>query len=445
MYTAYMGKRLLEAIENKTGEVYTTRRFFDEVYYPLFFANPKFLMDTGNAPPGQALRNQKRVPLTPDIIAEQRIKIHNKIANGEVGMDIYLGGPSSDRTSTTSGQITAIHRSIPPDDVYASWIGTGLGATVEGGLNLLIDDDEALLALYEGWKEYRRYLDQTPVLKPHQVNTWNGQWLAYRWGKSQGSPDWEMTSDKTALTTQTWVQLLFALSHHYRNTPDKILTAYVYAFGQTNRTLGFVRLNLPEVFALADLYRQIFTVPEGLSLGAFEDLYKTEFGFKRACQAVSVGKRALQPKDMREFIEGKKTPVYNDSDAAKTLYFQIQETWIIAMLSNKDLIKRAEEIAEALRGAAQDSRGKMVNTRKVEEVLSSKSRREFIEGLTTFMETGDGTNGEMFNQAVEEVINMPTENVPLFLTLVRFKYAYLNRKIGSKPAAAQTSLPEETE
>ena len=448
MYTAYMGKRLIEAI-NKTRkpseEMFTSRSFFDKVYYPIFFANPKFFFDSNVAPPGQALRNQKRVPLTPEVIDEQRVKIHNKIANGDVGMDIYLGGPSSDRMATTSGQITAIHREIPAEDVYASWIGTGLGALVEGGLSLLIDDDEALLTLYEGWTEYRKYLDQTATLKPHQINTWNGQWLAHRWGRSyqpELTHTWSMDNEKTALITQTWVHLLFSLSHNYRKTPDKMLTAYVYSFGQTNRTLGFIRLNLPEVFNLAELYDQLFTVPEGLAKGAFEDLYKTEFGFKRACQAVTVGKRALQPKDIREFIEGKKTPAYTEGDAAKTLYFQIQETWIIAMLNNKDLITKAEALAQALTEAAQDSRGKMVNTRRTEEALSSKSRRDFIEGLKTVMESGDGTNAELFNDAVEEVISMPTENVPLFLTLLRFKYAYINRK-PSKPAPAQTALPED--
>ena len=449
MYTAYIGKRLIEAINKTSPKIYTPRSFFDEIYYPLFFANPKFFFDSNVAPPGQALRNQKRVPLTPAVIDEQRIKIHNKIANGDVGMDIYLGGPSSDRMATTSGQITAIHREIPAEDVYASWIGTGLGALVEGGLSLLIDDDEALLTLYEGWTKYREYLDKTETLKPHQINTWNGQWLAHRWGRSyqpEVNHTWSMDKEKTALTTQTWVHLLFALSHNYRKTPDKMLTAYIYSFGQTNRTLGFVRLNLPEVFNLADLYNELFPSPDGMRVSLFEDLYKTEFGFKRACQAVTVGKRALQPKDMREFIEGKKTPAYTEGDAAKTLYFQTQETWIIAMLNNKELITKAEALAEAMREAAQDSRGKMVNTRRTEEVLSSKSRREFIEGLTTVIQSGDGTNNELFNEAVEEVINMPTENVPLFLTLVRFKYAYLNRK-PSKPATQtdQPTLQEDNE
>ena len=448
MYTAYMGKRLIEAvnkIRKPSEEMFTTRSFFDEKFYPLFFKNEKFLLDTNNAPPGQAYKQKKKTPLTDEVIQKQNYLIHQKIEAGNRDASIFLGGPSSDRTATTSGQITAIDREIPAEDVYASWIGTGLGALVEGGLSLLIDDDEALLTLYEGWTEYRKYLDQTATLKPHQINTWNGQWLAHRWGRSykpELTHTWSMDNEKTALTTQTWVHLLFALSHNYRKTPDKMLTAYVYSFGQTNRTLGFVRLNLPEVFNLAELYDQLFTVPEGLAKGAFEDLYKTEFGFKRACQAVTVGKRALQPKDMREFIEGKKTPAYTEGDAAKTLYFQIQETWIIAMLNNKDLITKAEALAQALSGAAVDKQAKVANTRKVEEVLSSKSRREFIEGLTTVIQTGDGANTELFNEAVEEVINMPTENVPLFLTLLRFKYAYLSRK-PSKPAAAQTVMAED--
>jgi len=201
----------------------------------------------------------------------------------------------------------------------------------------------------------------------------------------------------------------------------------VYAFGNTNRTVGFARLNLPEVLALSDLYDELFTVPPGMPSAAFETLYKTEFGFKRACQSVAVGLRALQPKDLRVFMDGSKAPAYNASDAARALHFQTQETWIIAMLNNKDLNKRAEELAQALHQAGRSSRGKTTDIRRTEEVLASKSRREFIETLTAVLES-DGSNGELFNGIVEEIMTMPTDNVPLFLTLVRFKHAYLSRK-----------------
>lgn len=427
MYTAYMGKRLIQAINKRDGTTHTPRTFFDQVFYPCFFKNERFLLDTNNAPPGQAYKQKGKTPLTASVIADQLVKIHAKVEGGDADASIFLGGPSSDAKATTSGQVTNIRRDVPPDDVYASWIGTGLGATIEGGLSLLVDDDEALLALFEGWGQYRQYLDQTPKLKPHQINTWNGQWLAYRLGKqynSRTNRTWQTDAEGEALTTQTWVQLLFALSYRYRNTPQKVLTTYVYAFGQMNRTIGFIQMNLPEVYALSELYGELFGVPEGLPAASFEDLYRTEFSFKRACQSVAVGLRALQPKDLRSHMDANKLPAYNASDAVRALQFQTQQTWIIAMLNNKDLSKRAEELAEALHTAGQSARGKTVDKRKAEEVLESRTRRDFIDKLTAVLET-DAANSELFNGIVEEVISMPTDNVPLFLTLVRFKYAYL--------------------
>ncbi len=441
MYTAYIGKQLIQAINQRDGTTHTPRTFFDDVFYPCFFANERFLLDTNNAPPGQAYKQKGKTPLTPSVLAITLSKVHAKIEGGDVDASIYMGGPSSDTKATTSGQVTNIHRDIPPDDVYASWIGTGLGATVEGGLSLLLDDDEPLLALYEGWREYRCLLDQTPNLKPHQINTWNGQWLTYRLGKAYNpavNHTWQTNADGSGLETQTWVQLLFALSHHYHKTPGKTLTAYVYAFGQMNRTLGFARLNLPEVYALADLYNELFTVPPGMVPASFEELYKTENGFKRACQNVAVGLRALQPKDLRAYMDGSKKP----DNAERTLQFQTYQTWIIAMLNNKDLSTRAEALAEALHQYGQSSRsGKTTETRQAEEVLDSKNRLKFIEALTAITEKLPDEHGtaELFNTVVEEVITMPTDNVPLFLTLVRFKYAYLSKKSNTP---AQTALPE---
>ena len=81
---------------------------------------------------------------------------------------------------------------ITEEDIYASWIGAALGLTVQGGMILLIDAKDVLLTTYDGWKEYRKYLDQTPKLKPLQVNAWNGQWVASRLrGKF-----WQPTLDK---------------------------------------------------------------------------------------------------------------------------------------------------------------------------------------------------------------------------------------------------------
>jgi hypothetical protein len=445
MYTAYIGRKLIHAVNQRETRQYTPKTFFDTVFYPCFFGNERFLLDTNNAPPGQAYKQKGKTPLTPAVIEEQRRKIHLKIDGGDIDASIFLGGPSSDAGATTSGQVTDLARRIPADDVYASWIGTGLAATVEGGLSLLIDDDEALLALYEGWDRYRKYLDQTPVLKPHQINTWNGQWLAYRFSESYHAdvrPTWDTSSDRSALNTNAWVSLLFALSYHYRKSPGKLLTVYAFAFGQMNRTLGFIRFDLPEAEELHELYNGLLpALGTGDLPGDFLPLYKTEFGFKRACESVTVGKRALQPKDLRAYLEGKQ-PTFDAGDAEKRFYFQLQERWIVAMLNNSELEQRAEQLAGALKASIQTDRGKTVKANKVSDVLVSKTRREFVDKLTEVLEQ-NSENGELFNDVVKDVITMPAENVPLFLTLLRFKYAYLSPKSSSKSATDKTESDPE--
>ena len=430
MYTAYIGKQLIKALNQRDGTHYSPRTFFDEVFFPLFFANERYLLNANNSPVDQAYKMKAKTPLTAEVLEIQRGKIHTKIATGESDASIFLGGPSLDATASTSGQVTNLPREMMPEDIYASWLGASLGVGVEGGFSLLIDAPEVLLVLYEGWKTYRRLLTQTPALKPMQINTWNGQWLAYRLGKNHNpalSVQWETDKDGGALTTQTWVQLFFAVSYRYRQESDRKLNAYVYAFGQMNRTIGFIRLNLPRVRYLHDLFSQIVEPSEGLTIDDFETLYHTEFGFKRACQFGEIGLKALQPKDLRSYVEGK-SPVYTDSDRKKQLAFRILETWIIAMLNNQELIKKTEEIARSLHTfSLSGGRGKTTHDQKVKTVTDSKTRREFIEGLTAVLETDD-SQADLFNQAVHEITVMPADSIPLFLTLLRFKYAYVTRK-----------------
>lgn len=35
------------------------------------------------------------------------------------------------------------------------------------------------MALFEGWRIYREYLERMQGLRGNQINTWNGQWLAH--------------------------------------------------------------------------------------------------------------------------------------------------------------------------------------------------------------------------------------------------------------------------
>jgi hypothetical protein len=427
MYHSVIGKRLVACLNHRDGTDFTVRQFFDQVYIPLFFGSARLMQNINNSPFDQAITKQKK-PFTIELQQECLRLVHGKVQDLEPDASFFLGGPASGSIETTSGQVTSMRIPVKPDDVYASWIGAALGLTVQGGMALLVDDDAVLLTTYDGWMEYRRYLDQTPAVKPLQINTWNGQWVTHRMGRERNMmQNIIVNKDGSALETQGWVQLLFSLSYHFREGPLRPLLAYVYSLGQSNKTIGFVRLNLLQVNRLVDLYRQLFTIPAGMQPAAFESLYQTEMSFYSACERTEVGLYALRPKDAFNAQRSvPKAPTSTDTD--KQLAFQTYQIWIIAMLNNKELLQRAQDLAEALEHFRQQGeRGKVVNKQLVEDLLQKKGRRDFIEGLTELLYKDPG-HCEIYEQAAADILSLPVDNVALFITLLRFKYAAVTAK-----------------
>ena len=50
MYATTIGYTFLKAYNNKFQTNYTGRTFFEEVFVPLFFDHPKYMMTAGNSP-----------------------------------------------------------------------------------------------------------------------------------------------------------------------------------------------------------------------------------------------------------------------------------------------------------------------------------------------------------------------------------------------------------
>jgi hypothetical protein len=97
---------------------------------------------------------------------------------------------------------------------------------------------------------------------------------------------------------------------------------------------------------------------------------------------------------------------------------------MLAMLNNKELLALAEKTAAALRYyVSGETRGKAARGNNVDRLLNSKSRKELIESLTVLVED-DAAMSETCNAIVNEVmLNIAQDNLPLFVTLLRFKYA----------------------
>ena len=96
------------------------------------------------------------------------------------------------------------------------------------------------------------------------------------------------------------------------------------------------------------------------------------------------------------------------------------------MLNNKALLQEAERVASVLHDYTEKAtRGKKTHATLVKNVLESTNRKKFIENITFILE-GESENKELLNSVVTSLMSMPLGNVPLFLSLIRFKYAYVS-------------------
>ncbi len=180
MIAATIGKIFLQAYNRKFGKHYDAKTFFIEKHFPLFFDHEKYMQWITNSPFVQGIK-KGAAPTA----SERREKLNvliRKIEQSEADASIAIGFPSLDLTATTSGQITNLRLPISHEDVYSSWIGSALGIGVQGGISILFDREQILMDLFEGWEIYRDYLECMPKLRGNQINTWNGQWLAHRYG-----------------------------------------------------------------------------------------------------------------------------------------------------------------------------------------------------------------------------------------------------------------------
>lgn len=426
MIAVNIGRTFLKAYNKKNGSTYNAKDFFIEKYFPLFFDNDKYMQWVTNSPLVQGIK--KGVAPTAEERKQKLLILNDKISNSHADASIAIGFPSLDLTATTSGQITNLKLPLDQDDVYFSWIGSGLGIGIQGGLSLFFDKAELLLDIFEGWQIYRTYLNKTLKLRGNQINTWNGQWLSHRYNRRTYNPE-----DKTAsfngisamkdggseVDTQSWIAILIGICLNYSDTQ---MTGYVYNLGQTNTTIGFIPFKLPQIKRPIELYEKYFGTSKRQEA---EKLFGTAFGFTRACQMGSIGINAMEPKGLREYIEKGKIPSYNEQDDERKINFNTYQIWLLAMLNNEQLWENAKKFAIILQKyATSGDKGKTDKSNKVKTVLSAVNKKQFIDCLTAVVQ--EASNKEDYIAIAEQINIMPSDNVPYFLTLIRFQFASIN-------------------
>jgi uncharacterized protein YnzC (UPF0291/DUF896 family) len=449
MYTSYIGRRAIDLYNEHLhdGEPLSTKEFFDQVFFPVVFDDEDYLMQAGNSKFGQLVRQRKKDKREAEEKGisweEEKPRRRQRALSdfhslsedyGQPHNHVVVGGSARKMSATTSGQVTNIDHPVDADAIYCSWVGAAAAVGVSKGLTMLIDEDTTLLALLEGWSQYRTLLSQTSGLKDKQIETWNGWWLTHRLSEDFRSnaplsqkPDIRGRKH-LKLATQDWVNIMFTLA---KNVEDETVTAYVFSIGQRNTTIGFRQLYLNEARYLVELYRQLFKERSGVGISQFAQLYKTEDGLKAACRQGAIGLRALRPKDLDDYSPGDDEGDWFTSDSNSSLdntTYRTFLTWIIAMLNNEDLIDTTEQLAEALRDYAQsDTKGRVTKKRTAEQVLKANHRREFLESLSAVVED-DATHAALIDEIGDEVVKMPSNDFPLFATLLRLKYKVFSQQ-----------------
>lgn len=432
MIAANIGNKFLKAYNAKYNTHFSAKEFFIGKYLPVFFDHPKYMMTGGNSP----LENPKiqwksgKYP-SPEERKGRIAKTIAKIETAQPDASIAIGYPSLDLIATTSGQITNLKLPLNEDDVYYSWIGSGLGLGVQGGLCILFENEKILLDLYEGWAVYRSFLNNLKQLRGNQINTWNGQWLAHRYDSFSYYPD-DPTANLNAIEakdgimemkTQSWVIILARIAQQFNNPQ---LMGYVYNLGQTNTTLGFIPFLLLKIRKPFELYKKIFGESDYQErYKQLETLFGTAYGFTRICQLGVIGIEALEPKGLKEMVLNAQAPT-NIEDKTKELTYNIYQIWILAMLNNDELWNHAQQVALSFHDYASGAENaKKDRSNNLKTLLASINKKQFIENLIPLVE-GTTEKGK-FEETAKLINVMPSDNVPYFLTLIRFQFSLQNK------------------
>lgn len=429
MYTSFIGKKFLDAWNARESRELTARQFFDQEMFPVFFNDEQHLLHVSNSPFFQSLSAKDAASGRPEPEI-RRENLHSNILSKTPNASIYVGFGAEDATATTSGQMTTMPGKIEAEEIYASWIGEALACGVGGGFYLLFNQIELLFAVFEGWPIYRKFLKQTPGLKGRQAETWNGQWLRH-WLEGGNTLDFSPTvkerADKIlAIPGIDWPELILTLCKRY---PNDAMTVYAYNLSSTNITLGFISLQLPEINELYEV-RDHFFLDKKDSILSDQQIQELEplFSFKRACEQGSIGLRALEPAKLRDYLpqRGDKKPKdFKITDDKSNQQFHLFKLWIYAMLNKTELLELAGQIATTLREfESKAERGKAGNRQLSDEIRNATNLKDFLDRLGKLIALLPTIATTGFHNSIEQVVKMPSDQMPLFIALIRFEYNF---------------------
>ncbi|MFA5668844.1 MAG: hypothetical protein WC967_06350 [Balneolaceae bacterium] len=437
MITAVVGRTFLKAYNQKYGKALTPKEFFDQEYFEIFFNHPKYMQWVTNSPFVQMKKGQKPHLLS---TAERQEKLENlsiKINQEEADASFAIGFPASEAKSfaSTSGLVSDLDIPSNEDEIYLSWIGSGLGLGVAGGYSILFDDPEITLQTFEGWKHYRKYLNEPALakLRGNQVNSWNGQWVAYSlsadyrddftFGELTEEEIFKNDEKGAEVNTVAWSQLYFSLGNL---NSEKPLTAYIYGHGQTNKTIGFIPFRLISGKKIREVYQKLFGEDYEIDRKDFESLFGIHI--KRACELGSIGLSALRPSTLAKYMKNDKTLSFKKSQ--DTVTYKAYKTWLVAMLSKnkEEIIDYTQEVAKVILDYRRSGSGTGRKNHVEKELFGAFTKKKFIEALIVMIPDLEDKALATIKNLRDEVHLMTNEEFGYFATLLKFDYTFFEKQ-----------------
>jgi hypothetical protein len=527
MIASTIGRTFLNAYNNKTNRNLSAKEFFVKEFFEIFYNHPKYMQWVTNSPFVQELSSdpkgnygvrikykengktkvfntdeeayeyyKKNIETRDDFlycheknkkkiskkgiefiknlsVNERRKKLNDFIEKAEnvassnrFDGSIVIGFPASelDDFPVYSGQVTDMDISNTIDDIYLSWIGSALGIGVEGGYTFYLDEPDLLISVYDGWKVYREILNDTSINhKARQIDTWNGQWLAYLNDRFyRGDNDYVSLNnhknnifkvdEKTgviSVDTIPWSKLVFSIS---KAVSKKQIVGFIGTFSKDNKSLGFFPFSIQKVKKLIEYYKLIFGEYEAISDSY---LYENIFGkkIKQACEFGSIGLKSLEPKDIREYFgkesnlklaepkvnrkKGESDDDYKErkqksdnKDYRNIVTFRTYKTWLLAMITKnkEENLNYSEEVAKALLAHKQEAR---VEKKFIEEKLfKSRGRKQFLHELYELLQVVSEKNVQILKDLRDRIYSLSDEDYQYLILLIKFDFAYQERLIN---------------
>ncbi|GAB3967375.1 hypothetical protein GCM10028806_09630 [Spirosoma terrae] len=435
MVTALVGRAFLAHYNQKNKDNLSAKEFFERHYFKLFYNHSKYMQWVGNSPFVQMKKGQKPHLLTSAERLEKLSDLHKKIKAGATDASIAIGYPASEESeyATTSGQVTDLSLTTSEETVYCSWIGSGLGIGVAGGQLILFDHPLIFDALFAGWQYYRDFLNDPAYdnLPGNKINSWNGQWLSHVFSDEfnehsplRGFANKVLVAESgkdIEIKPQSWLNVLLSIASQLAIDS---LTGYIYKMGQTNSTYGFIPFQLTQLQRPEQIYVRLF------GEGSYQNdrdkiraIYGSAKSFQRICEMGAVGVAALEPKGLRDIMQGGR---YKPTDE---ITFKTYITWLLAMLNNNEFWDEAGHAADLLiryetyvRPDRERKDLSLSRQHQVNDLLSASNQPKFMAALVPIMESADAEMKEELEKFAHKVYLISRDNFSYFNTLVHLRY-----------------------